>query len=62
MEQKLYSVKQAARLLGFSPSYLYLLIQLGELRAEKIGAQYVISGEEVERYTARRSNAQPITQ
>ena len=57
-----YTVKQAARLLGFSPSYIYLLIRLGELRAEKIGAQYVISGEEVERYTARRSNAQPITQ
>lgn len=61
MEQKLYSVKQAAELLGVSASYAYLLIRLGELHAEKIGAQYVISAEEVERYTARRSNV-PITQ
>lgn len=54
MENKVYSIKEAARLLGISPTYVYYLRATGGIRAERIGAQWVISHEEIERYKNSR--------
>jgi len=47
---KVYSIREAAGILGFSRNYVYLLIQMKRIRARKIGAQYTISQAEIERY------------
>lgn len=46
----LYSVREAAELLGFTRSYAYYLIAVGKIKATRIGWQYVISQEEINRY------------
>ena len=45
-----YSIKEAARLLGISRAYVYYLKDTGQISVEKIGAQYVIHKDELERY------------
>lgn len=50
MTNKLYSIQEAAELLGVSRSYVYLLKDMGKIKATKIGAQYVIAQEEIDRY------------
>lgn len=47
---KVYSIKQAAKELGISKSYVYYLIALKRLKARKIGAQYTLSQAEIDRY------------
>lgn len=58
MEDKVYSLKEAALLLGVSRAYVYHLKDMGRIKAEKIGAQWVISQEEIERYKDSRVVAQ----
>lgn len=53
-----HTIPEAAVLLGVSPQTLRLQARLGKLRAVKIGREYVVSREEVERY--RRENRRPI--
>jgi len=47
---KLYSVREAAKQIGITRSYAYLLIQMRRLKAQRIGAQFVISDKEIERF------------
>jgi len=54
MENKLYSIKEAAELLGISRAYIYLLKDMGKIKVEKIGSQYVISQEEIDHYKQER--------
>lgn len=53
MKDKLYSIKEAADILGMTRSGVHWLKDTGKIKAEKIGEQWVISEEELERY---RSN------
>lgn len=50
MKDKVYSMKEAAELLSISRAYVYYLKMTGLIKAEKIGAQWVISQEEIDRY------------
>jgi len=50
MNDKVYSIKEAAKLLGISRSGVHWLKDTGKIKAEKIGSQYVISQEEIDRY------------
>jgi len=47
---KLYSMKEAAQELGISRAYMYYLKDMGRVKAEKIGAQWVITEAEIKRY------------
>lgn len=55
MDTKLLSIKEAAQKLGISAAWVYRLKDLGRITAERIGAQWVISQEEVERYKNSKS-------
>lgn len=48
--QKIYTVKEAAAVLGLAPSTLRHQIRLGKLTAVKWGRDHIIAAEEVERY------------
>ena len=48
--QKVYSIREAAGILGVSRNYVYLLIHMKRIKARKIGAQYTISQAEIDRY------------
>ena len=50
METKYYSIKEAAEELKVSRTYIYYLRDTGQIKVEKIGSQYVITQEEIERY------------
>ena len=50
METKYYSIKEAAKELGLSAAWVYRLKDLNRINAERIGAQWVITQEEIERY------------
>lgn len=47
---KVYSIKEAAKEMGVSKSWVYYLIQTKRIRARKIGAQYTLSQVEIDRY------------
>ena len=55
---KYYSIREAALLLGVSRSYVYHLIGLRKLKAEKIGAQYVVTIKELQRYKVAQNPSQ----
>lgn len=50
MNNKYYSVKDAAKELEVSRAYIYYLRDTNQLKLEKIGSQYVISQEELDKY------------
>jgi len=50
IQMRVYSIKEAAKELGCSRSYVYFLIATKKLRARKIGAQYTLSQAEIERF------------
>lgn len=50
MKGKVYSIKEAAEILGMSRSGVHWLKDTGKIKVEKIGEQYVISQEELDRY------------
>ena len=55
---KYLSIKQVAKDLGVSRSYVYQLIGLRKLKAEKIGAQYVVTIKELQRYKVAQNPSQ----
>jgi excisionase family DNA binding protein len=46
------SLNEAAKLLGRSPDYLRVAANRGSLKATKIGRDWLVTTEEVERYAA----------
>ena len=48
----MYSVPEAAKLLGHSPSFVWGLLRRGELHGVKSGASRKITAEELRRYIA----------
>lgn len=49
---KVYSIREAAIELGVSRTYVYYLRDTGQIKVEQIGAQYVITQDEINRYLA----------
>lgn len=45
-----YSLREAAQILGKSASWLYQLKDRGDLKVIQIGAQYVVTAQELARY------------
>ena len=54
----MHTIPQAAELLGVSPQTLRFQARVGKLRAVKIGREWVVTPNEVERY--RRENLRPV--
>jgi excisionase family DNA binding protein len=54
----MHTIPEAAEMLGVSPQTLRFQARLGRLRAVKIGREWVVRPEEIERY--RRENRRPI--
>lgn len=52
---KFLSMKEAAEKLGVSRSYVHLLKNTRQLKAQRIGKQWVISEKELERYKSTRN-------
>ncbi len=51
--QILYSVPQAARVLGISPRLCWIFVQRGELRTRRIGARVLIHRTTLEKFALR---------
>lgn len=49
----LYSIAEAARLLGLGRTSLYALLRSGELRAVKVGRRSLIAAADLAAYVAR---------
>ena len=54
-QPKTLSVREAAQQLGYTLSYLYVLLACGRLEAEKVGKQWRVSAEAVNARIERRS-------
>lgn len=52
--EALFSVAEAAALLGLSPTMVSRLCQRGKLSGQLVGGTWIVSGEEVERYRQER--------
>ncbi len=52
------TLQEAARIIGYSPSYLRTLIGEGKARAVKVGRQWFISPREAEQLRLRRLRLQ----
>lgn len=50
MDTKVYSMREAAEELGISRAQIYYLKNTRQLQAKRIGAQFVITQEEIDRY------------
>ena len=53
----LLSVRQAANRLGYSPQYLYTLIQKKQIQAEEIGGYWMIEAAEVDRFAQEKEQS-----
>lgn len=51
---RLISLPEAAELYGFTPEYLNQLARRGRLKAQKVGAQWITTPQDVEAYIASR--------
>ena len=49
MQQQLYKVKDAAKLLSVSEQWLYKRVKKGDIKSVKLGTRRAISIEEIER-------------
>jgi excisionase family DNA binding protein len=54
---KVYSIKEAAKELGISRTWMYYLIQTKRIKSRKIGAQYTVSQAEIDRYRDGNNNS-----
>ena len=61
MNEKVYSIKEATQILGMTRSGVHWLKDTGKIKAEKVGEQYVISQEEINRYLKSKGKS-PISQ
>jgi excisionase family DNA binding protein len=50
MDKQFYTTVEAAPLLGLSPRSVTKYAKLGQIKAEKVGRDYVISAEELEHF------------
>lgn len=50
MNKRFYTTNEAGPLLGVKPQTITRYIELGQVKAEKIGRDYVISAEELDRF------------
>ena len=44
---KLYTLKQASQVLGKSRQWMWILVQLGRLKAEKVGNVYIVNEDDL---------------
>lgn len=56
MAEKMYSVPQAARLLGVSPMTMQKIIDAGEIAAYQIGGRWKVPESAITRYLQEHSN------
>jgi excisionase family DNA binding protein len=56
-DRLLYTVPEAAALLAVSPSFVWGLLQRGELTGVKVGRSRKVTAAELERYVASLSEA-----
>ena len=49
--------EQAASILGYTEQHVTRLIRLGQLQGQKIGRDWLIPAQSVDRFLVRRSNA-----
>ena len=54
MDDALFTLPEAARLLGITPDTLRQAIHRGALPARKVGRDWVITGDELDRQLAKR--------
>jgi excisionase family DNA binding protein len=50
MQEQVYSIEEAARLLRVNPMTIRRLIKKGEIRAQKVGKQYRIPRAEIDKF------------
>jgi excisionase family DNA binding protein len=50
MSKPFYTTVEAGPLLGLKPHSVTRYIELGQIKAEKVGRDYIISAEELERF------------
>jgi excisionase family DNA binding protein len=55
MATKYYSIREVAAMLGISRPYVYYLQATRKLKAQKVGAQWIIPAKEVERLKRERT-------
>lgn len=51
---ELFSLKDAGKVLGVSRNYMWTLVQMNRIPAQKIGRFYVIAKNDIEEYQNRR--------
>jgi excisionase family DNA binding protein len=56
---KLYSLTQVAKILGKSKQWLWVLIQSGRLKAEKVGTVYIIEEQSLKAYQTTIDQSNP---
>lgn len=56
--QLLFSVEQAARVLGISPRLLWTFVQRGEVQTRRIGARVLIHRRELEKFALHDHDTQ----
>lgn len=54
LTKKLLSITEAARALGVSRQRVHQLISSGKIKAIRVGRQYVIPSQELQKYTRRK--------
>lgn len=55
---ELVSVQQAADNLGYSRQYIWMLIMMGRLEAQKVGRVFVIEANEVKKYKLKKEEVE----
>lgn len=56
--QLLYSIEQAARVLGISARLLWAFVQRGQVRTRRIGARVLLHRRELEKFALRDHETQ----
>jgi excisionase family DNA binding protein len=56
--QLLYSIEQAARVLGISTRLLWAFVQRGQVRTRRIGARVLVHRRELEKFALRDHETQ----
>jgi excisionase family DNA binding protein len=49
-DQLLYSIEQAARILGLSPRLCWMFVQRGELRTRRVGTRVLVHRRDLEKF------------
>jgi len=54
--EKMLSIKQVAEVLELSPMTIWRMVSTGYIPARKVGRQWRISAQTIERFTEKRTN------